>query len=158
MAEKGESHVILVGASLVVGGVTAVVGVVVILILLNHPPLPLPKFYALIALVLLSLAVALYCYGWFSVGLGGPFPELCRSENDAGAELAAIKQQYWPLRSACLYSDGSTVEYVVMSVNVVVCLLAGGGLVSAGTALWLRKRGGRSAGTTPTPTMSAPSC
>ena len=124
---------------LIVSGVTAAVGIVVILILPSHPPLPLPKVSALIALILLSLGVALYCYGWFSVSLGGPFPELCESENDAGAQLAAIRQQYWPLRSACLYSDGSTVEYVSMSINVVVCLLAGAGLVSAGTSVFLRK-------------------
>lgn len=130
---------ILMGALLIVSGVTAAVGIVVILILPSHPPLPLPKVSALIALILLSLGVALYCYGWFSVSLGGPFPELCESENDAGAQLAAIRQQYWPLRSACLYSDGSTVEYVSMSINVVVCLLAGAGLVSAGTSVFLRK-------------------
>jgi hypothetical protein len=139
---------ILMGALLVVSGVTAAVGFVVIFILLSHPPLPLPKLYALIALILLSLAVALYCYGWFSVSLGGPFPELCKSENDAGAELAAIKQQYWPLRSACLYSDGSTVEYVSMSINVVVCLSACAGLVSAGISVFLRKRVGQSPGAT----------
>ena len=139
---------ILMGALLVVSGVAAAVGVVVILILLSHPPLPLPKIYALIALILFSLAVALYCYGWFSVSLGGPFPELCESKNEAGAELAAIKQQYWPLRSACLYSDGSTVEYVSMSINVVVSLLAGSALVSAGTSVFLRKRVGQSPGAT----------
>ena len=130
---------ILMGALLIVSGVTAAVGIVVILILPSHPPLPLPNVSALIALILLSLGVALYCYGWFSVSLGGPFPELCESENDAGAQLAAIRQQYWPLRSACLYSDGSTVEYVSMSINVVVCLLAGAGLVSAGTTVFQRK-------------------
>ena len=130
---------ILMGALLILSGVTAAVGIVVILILPSHPPLPLPKVSALIALILLSLGVALYCYGWFSVSLGGPFPELCESENDAGAQLAAIRQQYWPLRSACLYSDGSTVEYVSMSINVVVCLLAGAGRVSAGTSVFLRK-------------------
>ncbi|MFD5232497.1 hypothetical protein ACFWJ5_29045 [Streptomyces qaidamensis] len=139
---------ILMGALLVVSAVTAVVGVVVILILLSHPPLPLPKVYALIALILVSMAVALHCYGWFSVSLGGPFPELCQSENAAGAELAAIKQQYWPLRGACLYSDGSTVEYVSMSINVVVCLSAGSGLVSAGTSVFLRNRVGQSPGAT----------
>ncbi|MFF5366273.1 hypothetical protein [Streptomyces sp. NPDC013187] len=138
---------ILMGALLVVSGVTAAVGVVVIFMLLSHPP-PLPELCALIALILLSLSVALYCCGWFSVSLGGPFPELCKSENDAGAELAAIRQQYWPLRSACLYSDGSTVEYVSRSINLVVCLLAGVGLVSAGTSVFLRKRVGPDPGAT----------
>ncbi|CAL9457377.1 hypothetical protein SUDANB58_02577 [Streptomyces sp. enrichment culture] len=137
---------ILMGALLVVSAVTAAVGVVVVLILLSHPPLPLPKACALVALILFSLAVALYCHGWFSVVLGGPFPELCGSGDGAGAEPAAIRQQYWPLRSACVYSDGSTVEYVPMSVNVGVCLLAGSALASAGISVFPRGRFGRSPG------------
>ncbi|MEU7468450.1 hypothetical protein AB0A94_07810 [Streptomyces sp. NPDC044984] len=130
----------LMGALLAAGLVTAAVGIVVVLVLLNHPPLPVPRIYALVALVLASSAVAVYCYGWFSVTVGGPFPELCTSRNDAGAGLAAIEQQYWPLRNACVYSDGSTVEYVSTSVTVFVCLLAGAALVSAGTSVHLRKR------------------
>ncbi|MFD5035415.1 hypothetical protein ACFWM0_34125 [Streptomyces sp. NPDC058405] len=131
---------LLLGALLIASIVTAAAGIVVVLILLNHLPLPLPRLYALIALILVSLAAAVYCYGWFSVTMGGPFPELCKSENDAGEKLAAIKQQYWPLRSACLYSDGSTVEYVSMSINVLVCLLASSALVSTVTSVLLRKR------------------
>ncbi|MFI5566396.1 hypothetical protein ACIA6T_03265 [Streptomyces sp. NPDC051740] len=134
------------GTLLVTSLVTAAVGVVVVLILLSHPPLPVPRVYALVALVLASSAVAVYCYGWFSVTTGGPFPELCTSRNGAGADLAAIRQQYWPLRNACVYSDGSTVEYVSMSVTVFVCLLAGAALVSVGTSVYLRERVGKTSG------------
>lgn len=130
----------LMGALLAASLVTAAVGILVVLILLSHPPLPVPRTYALVALILASSAVAVYCYGWFSVTTGGPFPELCTSRNDAGADLAAIKQQYWPLRNACVYSDGSTVEYISMSVTVFVCLLAGAALVSGGISVYLRKR------------------
>ncbi|MER6624518.1 hypothetical protein [Streptomyces sp. NPDC000931] len=130
----------LMGALLAASLVTAAVGVVVVLILLSHPPLPVPRVYALLALILASSSVAVYCYGWFSVTMGGPFPELCTDRNDAGADLASVEQRYWPLRNACVYSDGSTVEYVSMSVTVFVCLLAGAALVSAGTSVYLRKR------------------
>ncbi|MGW4023181.1 hypothetical protein [Streptomyces sp. NPDC005009] len=133
----------LMGALLAASLVTAAVGIVVVLILLSHPPLPVPRVYALAALILASSAVAMYCYGWFSVTTGGPFPELCTSRNDAGADLTAIEQQYWPLRNACVYSDGSTVEYVSMSVTVFVCLPAGAALVSAGTSAYLRRRVGK---------------
>ncbi|MBB4794334.1 hypothetical protein [Streptomyces nodosus] len=136
----------LMGALLVASLVTAAVGVVVVLILLSHPPLPGPRTYALVALILASSAVAVYCYGWFSVNMGGPFPELCTSRNDVGADLAVIKQQYWPLRNACVYSDGSTVEYVSMSVTVFVCLLAGAASVLVGTSVYLRKRVRRTSG------------
>ncbi|AQS67101.1 hypothetical protein [Streptomyces pactum] len=136
----------LMGALLAASLVAAAVGIVVVLVLLNHPPLPVPGTYALVALILASSAVAVYCYGWFSVTTGGPFPELCTSRNDVGADLAAIKQQYWPLRNACVYSDGSTVEYVSMSVTVFVCLLAGAASVSAGTSVYLRERVGRTSG------------
>ncbi|MGW4103746.1 hypothetical protein [Streptomyces okerensis] len=132
----------LLGASLV----TAAVGVVVVLILLSHPPPPVPVIYALVALILASTAAAAYCYGWFSVTTGGPFPELCTSRNDAGAGLAAIEQRYWPLRNACVYSDGSTVEYVSMPVSVFVCLPAGAALVSAGASAYLRRRAGKATG------------
>ncbi|GAA2433497.1 hypothetical protein [Streptomyces glaucus] len=130
----------LMGALLAASLATAVVGILVMLVLLSHPPLPVPNAYALVALSLASSAVAVYCYGWFSVRVGGPFPELCTNRNDAGADLAAIKQQYWPLRNACVYSDGPTVEHISMSVTVFVCLLAGAALVSVGTSVYLRKR------------------
>ncbi|MFD7688788.1 hypothetical protein [Streptomyces sp. NPDC059781] len=134
------------GASLAAGLATAAAGVVALLVLLSHPPLPVPRVYALAALILASSAVAVYCYGWFSVTTGGPFPELCTSRNGAGADLTAIRQQYWPLRNACVYSDGSTVEYVSMSVTVFVCLSAGAALVSAGASVHLRKRVGGTSG------------
>ncbi|MET9779022.1 hypothetical protein ABZ023_33040 [Streptomyces sp. NPDC006367] len=130
----------LMAALLAASLVTAVVGVVVVFILLSYSPLPVPRVYAFVVLFLASSAVAVYCYGWFSVTMGGPFPELCTNRNDAGADLAAIEQQYWPLRNACVYSDGSSVEYVSVSVTVFVCLLAGAALVSAGTSAYLRKR------------------
>ncbi|MEV5430274.1 hypothetical protein [Streptomyces sp. NPDC052701] len=133
----------LMGALLAASLVTAAVGIVVVLILLSHPPLPVSRIHALVALILASSAVAVYCYGWFSVTMGGPFPELCTSRNDAGAGLAAIEQQHWPLRNACVYSDGSTVEYVSLSVTVLVCLLAGAALVPAGASVYLRKLVGK---------------
>ena len=136
----------LMGALLAASLVTAAVGVVVVLILLNHPPLPVPGVYALVALILASSAVAVYCYGWFSVTMGGPFPELCTDRNDAGADLASIEQRYWPLRNACVYSDGSAVEYVSTSVTVFVCLPAGAALVSAGASAYLRGRAGKTSG------------
>ncbi|MFE4665145.1 hypothetical protein ACFRI7_25865 [Streptomyces sp. NPDC056716] len=131
---------LLMSALLIVSVFTAAVSIIVVLILLSHPPLPQSRLYALIALILASLAVAVYCYGWFSITMGGPFPELCTSENVVGSKLAAIKQQYWPLRSACVYSDGSTVEYVSMSINVFVSLMAISALVSTGTSIYLRMR------------------
>ncbi|MCF0078868.1 hypothetical protein [Streptomyces lomondensis] len=137
---------LLMGALLTASLVTASVGIVVVFILLSHPPLPAPRIYALVALILAASAVAVYCYGWFSVTTGGPFPELCTSRNDAGADLAATKQQYWPLRNACVYSDGSTVEYVSMPVTVFVWLLAGAALASAGTSVYLRDRDRRTSG------------
>jgi hypothetical protein len=136
----------LMGVSLAASVVSAAVGIVVILILLSRPPLPVPGVYAFLALTLASSAVAAYCFGWFSVTTGGPFPELCTSRNDTGAGLTAVEQQYWPLRNACVYSDGSAVEYVSMSVTVFVCLLAGAALVSAGTSVYLRKRVGKTSG------------
>ncbi|MFJ8932108.1 hypothetical protein ACIRLA_36620 [Streptomyces sp. NPDC102364] len=134
------------GTLLAASAVTAVVAIVVVLIMLNHPPLPPARLCALIALALFSSAVAVYCYGWFSVTLGGPFPELCESGNDDGARLMVIKQEYWPLRSACLYSDGSTVEHVSMPINAFVCLLAASALFSTCASVYLRKRNRRSSG------------
>ncbi|MET9521999.1 hypothetical protein [Streptomyces coeruleorubidus] len=55
----------LMGALPAASLVTAAVGIVVVLILLSHPPLPVPRIYALVALILASSAVAVYCYGWF---------------------------------------------------------------------------------------------
>jgi hypothetical protein len=143
---RGRSHVFLMGVLLAASAVSAAVGIVMVLILLSHPPLPVPSIYAFLALTLASSAVALYCFGWFSVTMGGPFPEVCASRNDVGADLEAIKQQYWPLRNACVYSDGSAVEYVSRSVTVLVRLLAGAALVSAGTSVYLRKRVRRTPG------------
>ncbi|MET9774669.1 hypothetical protein ABZ023_10440 [Streptomyces sp. NPDC006367] len=141
---------LLMGALLIAGTVTAAAGIFTVLVLLSHPPLSLSlsRIYAFVALVLVSSTVALYCYGWFSVSLGGPFPELCQDENGTGAELTAMVQQYWPLRSACLYSDGSSVEHVSMWANVFVCLSAGAALVSTGASVFLNRRAGVPSGAT----------
>jgi hypothetical protein len=47
-----------------------------------------------------------------------------------------------------VYSDGSTVEYVSVSVTVFVCLLAGAAVISAGTSVYLRKRVREASGVT----------
>lgn len=130
----------LMGVLLLLGVAAAGAGIVIVALLLKNPPLRLAKTCALLVLILSSSAVAVYCYGWYSVTLGGPFPELCEDRNASGAELAGMYQEYWPLRSACGYSDGSTVEYVGMSINVLVCVLAGLAVVLTGAAVLLRRR------------------
>nr|WP_247614728.1 hypothetical protein [Streptomyces sp. RG38] len=104
--------------------VTAAASIVAVLLMPADPPLPLPRLCAVLALLFGSTAAAVYCHGWFSVVLGGPFPDLCEARNASGAELSAIEQTYWPLRNACLYSDATTVEHISMTVNVLVCLSA----------------------------------
>ncbi|MGJ3559300.1 hypothetical protein ACR6C2_13330 [Streptomyces sp. INA 01156] len=120
----------------------AAAGIVTVFLLLDNPPLSLSRLCAVLVLVFGSSAAAVYCYGWFSVAMGGPFPEVCEDRNASGAELASIEQEHWPLRSACVYSDGSAVEHVSMSINVLVCVLAGlaVALVCAGAALHRRAR------------------
>jgi hypothetical protein len=81
-----------------------------------------------------------YCYGWFSVTVGGPFPEWYEDRNASGAELAGIEQEHWPLRSACVYSDGAAVEHVSMSINVLVCMPAGLAVALACAGAVLRRR------------------
>ncbi|MER6256305.1 hypothetical protein ABT224_33645 [Streptomyces sp. NPDC001584] len=130
----------LMGMLLLFGVATAGAGVVIAVLLLKNPPLPLSRTSAVLALIFSSSAAAVYCYGWFSVTMGGPFPELCEDRNASGAALASMKQEYWPLRSACVYSDGRTVEYVPMSINVLVCVLAGLAVVLTGAAAFLRRR------------------
>ncbi|MEU9082788.1 hypothetical protein [Streptomyces sp. NPDC048357] len=113
----------LMGVLLLLSVAMAGAGIATVVLLLRNPPLRLPTFCAALVPVCASSAAAVYCYGWFSVTMGGPFPELCEDLNAAGAALAGMKQEYWPLRSACVYADGSTVEYVSMSINVLVCVL-----------------------------------
>ncbi|MFI2504574.1 hypothetical protein [Streptomyces sp. NPDC018972] len=130
----------LMGMLLLIGLATAVAGIVTVVLMLNDPPLPLPRLCAVLALVFGSSAAAVYCCGWFSVTAGGPFPELCGDQNASGAELASIEQAHWPLRSACVYSDGATVEHVSTSINVFVCLPAGLAVVLACTGAVLHRQ------------------
>ncbi|NYV78533.1 hypothetical protein, partial [Streptomyces sp. UH6] len=113
------------GVLLLIGPATAVAGVVVVVVMLKSPPRQPSRLCAALAVVLGSLAAAVYCYGWFSVTMGGPFPEMCASRSASGAELARIEQGYWPLRNACVYADGATSEYLSPSVDVLVRVLAG---------------------------------
>ncbi|MFA7763920.1 hypothetical protein ACGFNX_28365 [Streptomyces sp. NPDC048723] len=147
--EKGDTvPVPLMGLLLLLSVATAGAGIVIVVLLLKNPPLPLSGICAVLVLVFSSSAAAVYCYGWFSVTMGGPFPELCEDTIASGAQLVGMKQEYWPLRSACVYSDGPTVEYVPMSINVLVCVLASLAVVLTGAAAFLRRRARRSPGRT----------
>ncbi|MEV7865955.1 hypothetical protein AB0P17_07575 [Streptomyces sp. NPDC088124] len=114
--------------------------ILLIVLMLRNPPRSLSKLCGILALVFGFSAAAVYCYGWFSVTLGGPFPELCEDRNASGAPLASLNQNYWPLRNACIYSDGSTVEHVSMSINVFVCVPAGLAIVLTCAAAFLYRR------------------
>ncbi|WP_314251636.1 hypothetical protein [Streptomyces sp. DSM 40907] len=147
--EKGDTVLMpLMGLLLLLGVAAAGAGIVIVVLLLKNPPLPPSAFCAVLVLVFSSSAAAVYCYGWFSVTMGGPFPEWCEATNASGAQLASMKQEYWPLRSACVYSDGPTVEYVPMSVNVLVCVLACLAVILTGAAAFLRRRARQSPGRT----------
>ncbi|MCP3765818.1 MULTISPECIES: hypothetical protein [unclassified Streptomyces] len=119
---------------------TAAAGIVTVVLMLDNPPLSPSGLCAVLVLVLGSSAAAVYGYGWFSVAMGGPFPEVCEDRNSSGAELAGIEQEQWPLRSACVYSDGTAVEHVSMAVNVLVCVPAGLAVVVACVGAVLRRR------------------
>ncbi|MGW7200053.1 hypothetical protein [Streptomyces chryseus] len=138
----------LMGVLLLLSVATAGAGIVTVVLLVNNPPLRLSKLCAVLVLIFSSSAAAVYCYGWYSVTMEGPFPELCEDRNAFGAELASMRQEYWPLRNACVYSDGSTVEYVSMSINVLVCILASLAVVLTGAAAFLRRRARQSPETT----------
>ncbi|MGW7346480.1 hypothetical protein [Streptomyces sp. NPDC054854] len=138
----------LMGILLLLSVVTAGAGVVVVVVTLRSPSATLFGWCAVLPLVLAPSSAAVYCYGWLSVRLGGPFPELCEDRNASGAGLASIAQEGWPLRNACVYSDGSTVEHVSLSITVLVCVLAGLAVVLACAAAYLRGRARRSAGGT----------
>lgn len=131
---------VLMGVLLLLGVATVGAGIVTAAVLLAKPPLSLANLCAALVLIFSSSAVVVYCYGWWSVTLGGPFPELCEDRNASGAELISLQQEYWPLRSACGYTDGSTVEHVDMSINVLVWLLAGLAVVLTGAAAFLHRR------------------
>ncbi|MFE9395709.1 hypothetical protein [Streptomyces flavidovirens] len=130
----------LLGMLLLISLATAATSIVTVVLMLNNPPLPLPRLCAILVLVFGPSAAVAYCYGWFSVTLGGPFPALCEDRNASGAELASIVQEYWPLRSACVYSDGAVVEHISMSINVLVYLLAGLAIVLGCASAVLHRR------------------
>ncbi|WP_405832726.1 MULTISPECIES: hypothetical protein [unclassified Streptomyces] len=139
----------LIGLLLLVSVVAVPACIVVVVLMLRNPPRSLPGISAVLALLFGSSAVAVYCYGWFSVTLGGPFPELCEDRNGPGAELASLKQDYWPLRNACIYSDGSTVEHVSTSINLFVYVPAGLAVVLTCAAVFLYRRARHIPGGTP---------
>ncbi|MFG2988686.1 hypothetical protein ACGFZK_05165 [Streptomyces sp. NPDC048257] len=130
----------LMGLLLLVSVVAVPACIVVIVLMLRNPPRSLPGICAVLALLFGFSAAAVYCYGWFSVTLGGPFPELCEDRSMSGAPLASLKQDYWPLRNACIYSDGSTVEHVSMSINAFVYVPAGLAVVLTCAAAFLYRR------------------
>ncbi|MER7736364.1 hypothetical protein ABTX80_36385 [Streptomyces erythrochromogenes] len=115
----------LIGLLLLVSAAAVPACALVLFLMLRNPPRPPSRIAALLAVISASAAAAVYCYGWFSVTLGGPFPALCEDTGASGARLASLDQDYWPLRNACIYSDGSTVEHVSASINVSVHVLAG---------------------------------
>lgn len=125
---------------LFVGPATAAASIVTVVLMLNNPPVSLPRLCAVLVLVFGSSAAVVYCYGRLSAILGGPFPEPCEDRNTSGAELVGTVDEDWPLRSACVYSDGATVEHISMSINVLVCLLAGLAVVLACAGAVLHRR------------------
>ncbi|MFJ6480160.1 MULTISPECIES: hypothetical protein [unclassified Streptomyces] len=130
----------LMGLFLLVSAAAVPACILVVVLMLRKPPRSLPGICAVLALIFVFSAAAVYCYGWFSVALGGPFPELCEDGNGPGAQLAGLKQEYWPLRNACIYSDGSTVEHVSRSINLFVYVSAGLAVVLACAAVFLNRR------------------
>ncbi|NEB41808.1 hypothetical protein [Streptomyces sp. SID14515] len=130
----------LMGLLLLLGVAAVPACVLVVVLLLRNPPRPRARICGVLALLCGSAAMAVYCYGWFAVTLGGPFPELCEDRAASGAPLASLRQDFWPLRNACVYSDGSTVEHLSASVNVLVHVLAGLAVVLICAAAFLRLR------------------
>ncbi|MGW0549627.1 hypothetical protein [Streptomyces altiplanensis] len=130
----------LMGLLLLISAAAVPACILVIVLMLRNPPRSPSRICAVLALISVFSATAVYCYGWFSVALGGPFPELCEDRNVSGVPLASLKQDYWPLRNACVYSDGSTVEHVSASVNGFVNVPAGLAVVLACAAAFLYRR------------------
>ncbi|MFJ5224209.1 hypothetical protein [Streptomyces sp. NPDC088400] len=130
----------LMGLLLLMSVVAVPTCILAIVLMLRNPPRSLSKICAILALIFGFSATAVYCYGWFTVTLGGPFPELCEDRNASGAQLASLQQDYWPLRNACIYSDGSTVEHVSMSINVFVYVPAGLAVLLICAAVFLYRR------------------
>lgn len=131
--------------------------VLVAVLLLRHPPRPLPGSCAAVALFFGFSAMTVYGYGWFSVTLGGPFPALCEDLNLSGAPLESLRQDFWPLRNACVYADGSTVEHLPPSVSVLVQVSASLAVALACTAAFLsrRRRPGRTGPESASPPMTS---
>ncbi|MFE3826398.1 hypothetical protein [Streptomyces sp. NPDC059092] len=130
----------LMGLLLLISVLAVPACILAIVLMLRNQPHSLSKIYAILALIFGFSATAVYCYGWFAVTLGGPFPELCEDRNASGAQLASLKQDYWPLRNACMYSDGSTVEHVSLSINVFFYVSAGLAVVLTCAAVFLYRR------------------
>ncbi|MFI7355521.1 hypothetical protein ACIBTP_16395 [Streptomyces avidinii] len=130
----------LIGLLLLVSLAAVPTCIVLLVLMLRNPPRSQSRICAVLALTLGFSATAVYCYGWFSVTLGGPFPEVCEDDGASGARLDSLKQEYWPLRNACIYSDGSTVEHLAMSINVYVYVSAGLAIVLTCAAVFLYRR------------------
>ncbi|MFI8341741.1 hypothetical protein ACIF8W_16940 [Streptomyces sp. NPDC085639] len=130
----------VIGLLLLVSPVAVPTCIVLCVHMLRNPPRSQSRICAVLALVLGFSATAVYCHGWFSATLGGPFPEVCEDDGASGARSASLGQEYWPLRNACIYADGSTVEHLAMSVNVYVCVSASLAVVLTCAAV-LRYRG-----------------
>ncbi|MET9768896.1 hypothetical protein [Streptomyces sp. NPDC006415] len=130
----------LMGLLLLLSGAAVPACAVVVVLLLRNRPRPLPGILGAAGLLFGFSAAAVYCYGCFSVTLGGPFPELCEDMNMSGAPLAGLRQEFRPLRNACVYADGSTVEHLPPSVNVLMLGAAGLAVVLGCAAAFLHRR------------------
>ncbi|WP_408994335.1 hypothetical protein [Streptomyces sp. 1268] len=130
----------LMGLLLLLSAAAVPACALVIFLLLKNPARSPARVCGFTALLLGFSALAVYCYGWFSVTLGGPFPELCEDRTASGARLTSPEQDFWPLRNACVYSDGSTVEHLSASINVLVYVPAGLAAVLACATAFLARR------------------
>ncbi|MFB8138632.1 hypothetical protein [Streptomyces parvus] len=130
----------LMGFLLLLSGAAVPACVLVVVSLLRNRPRSLPGLLGTAALLFGCSATAVYCYGWFSVTLGGPFPALCEDMNTSGAPLTSLRQDFWPLRNACVYADGSTVEHLAASIGVLVQVSAGLAAALACAAAFLSRR------------------
>ncbi len=75
---------------------TGAAGVVTVVLSLDDPPLSPSRLCAVLVPVFGSSAVAVYCYGWFSVAMGGPFPGRCEDRNASGAEWVGASRSTGP--------------------------------------------------------------
>ncbi len=147
----------LMGLFLLLSAAASAACALVLVLLLKHPPRSPARICAVAALLCGFAATAVYCAGWFSVALGGPFPALCEDRNMSGAPLVGLEQEFWPLRNACLYADGSTVEHLPPSVDVLLRTAAGLAVALACAAAFLSRRrrpGGTGRGSASPPATS----